>query len=88
MVNQLPPIGFGRDDSLYLPASKVGPDGIGVVAFVGQQGLGRAFGQVDQFGVGRAIGSLAIRQMEGNWSSSGIGQTMKMGWLPPSRTAS
>lgn len=71
MVDFFPAIGFGRGDSLYFPASKVGADGIGVVAFVCQQGLGRAFGQVDQLGVGRAVSGLAMGQMEGDGSSSG-----------------
>lgn len=65
MVDFLPPVGFGRDDSLYLSAGKVGADGIGVVTLVRQQGLGRAFGRVDQFGVGCAVGGLSMSQMQG-----------------------
>lgn len=87
MINFFPPIGFGRNDSLYVAASKVCADGIGVVALVCQQGLGRAFRQVDQLGVGRAIGGLAMRQMEGDGSSSGIGQTMKFTGEPAPRAA-
>ena len=87
MIDFLPPIGFGRDDSLYLAASKVGTDGIGIVALVGQQGLGRPFGQVDQLGVGRAVCGLAMRQMEGDWSSSGVSQTVKLTGEPAPRAA-
>ncbi len=87
MVDFLPSIGLGRDNGLYLPASKVGTDGIGVIALVCEQCLGRAFGQVDQCGVSRAIGSLAMRQMEGDGSSSGIGQTMKLTGEPAPRAA-
>lgn len=87
MVDFFPTIGFGRNDRLYLAASKVGTDGIGVVALVGQQGLGRAFGQIDQFGIGGAVCGLAMRQMESDWSSSGIGQTMKFTGEPAPRAA-
>ena len=87
MVDFFPPVGFGRDDSLYLSAGKVGADGIGVVTLVRQQGLRRAFWQVDQFGVGYAVGGLPMGQMEGNGSSSGIGQTMKLTGEPAPRAA-
>ena len=87
MVDFFPPIGFGGDDSLYLAASQIGTDSIGVVSLIRQQGLGRAFGQVDQLGVGRAVGGLAMGQMEGDGSSSGIGETMKLTGEPAPRAA-
>lgn len=87
MIDFLSPIGFGRDNLLYLATRKVSTDGIRVVALVGQQGLGCAFGQIDQLGVGCAVGSLSMRQMEGDGSSSGISQTVKFTGEPAPRAA-
>jgi len=52
--------------------SKVGADGISIVAFIGKQSIRRALEQADQGVIGFAVCRLADRQVEGKWSSEGI----------------
>jgi hypothetical protein len=87
MVDLLSTIGFGRDNGLYVATRKVGANGISVIALVCQQGFRRAFGQVDQSGVGGAVSGLAMGQMEGDWSSLGVSQTVKLTGEPAPRAA-
>jgi len=63
--------------SLTLIVAQHGPDRVGVVTFVGKQGVRLAFGQPDQGIIRLAICRLTNRQVEGEWSSEGISQAVK-----------
>jgi hypothetical protein len=62
-------------------------DGVGIITLVCQQGMGRAFGLVDQRIIGFTIRRFADGQMEGDWSSEGISQTVKLTGEPAPRLA-
>ena len=76
-----------RDASLALAHGKVGADCVGVVALVGEQSIGCAFGQADQDVISSAICRLGNRQMEGERSSEGISQAVKLTGEPAPRAA-
>ena len=66
-----------------LPFCKVGTDCVGIVTLIGEQSVWCSLGQVDQGVRGFAVSRLADRQMEGEWSSEGIGQTVSLLVTPP-----
>lgn len=76
-----------RNDGLDVSLREVGANSIGIVSFVGQERRGSAFGQVDQRVIGLAIGGFATGQMEGERSSEGIGQAVKLTGEPAPRAA-
>jgi hypothetical protein len=76
---------MARNYGLDAAAGNVGSDGVGVIALVGQQRLWCLFWQRDQRVIGIAIGCFADRQVEGDGSSSGIGQTVKFTGEPAPR---
>jgi hypothetical protein len=76
-----------RDDGLDPAPFQVVSDGIGIVGLVGEQGLGCLLGQVDQRFVGLAVRCLAWREMEGDWSASGISETVNLTGEPAPRAA-
>ena len=75
------------DDGLDIPLGQIGADGIGIIAFVCQQGIGCAFRLIDQRAIGLAIGCFADRQVEGDWPSEGISQAVKLTGEPAPRAA-
>ena len=78
---------LARNDSLDVPFGKIGADRVGIEALVGEQGVRCALWQADQGFIGFAICRLADRQMEGERSSEGIGQAVKLTGEPAPRTA-
>lgn len=80
-------VGSGRDDGSDAALLEVGANGVAVVALVGEQGIGDAFGQVDQRGVGRAVRRFAGREVEGKRTAAGISDTVNFTGEPAPRAA-
>ena len=70
------PVRPRRDDCLNAPSFQIGPYGIGIIGFVGQQRLGFLLGQVDQVVIGLAVRRFSRREVEGDRSASGITETV------------
>jgi hypothetical protein len=68
-------------------ACKVGADGIGIVALIGQKRLWCPFWQGDERVIRFAIGGFTDRQVEGEWPSPCINQTVKLTGEPAPRAA-
>lgn len=68
-------------------ACKVSSDGIGIISLVGQERPWCSLWQRDQGVIGLTIRRFADRQMEGERSSSGIGQAVKLTGEPAPRAA-
>lgn len=77
----------GRDDGLDLPFGEVGTDGVGIVALVGKQSIRRALGQDDQGVIRLAVCCLSAGQVEGERSSEGVSQAVKLTGEPAPRAA-
>lgn len=80
-------VGFGRDDGPDAAALQIGPDGIGIIGFVGEQRLGLVFGKIDQIVVSLAVRRFARREMEGDRSAFSITETMNFTGEPAPRAA-
>jgi len=76
-----------RDDGFDATLLEVTADRIGVVGLVGEQGVRRALGQIDQRVVGLAVCRLAGREIEGDGAASGITETMNFTGEPAPRAA-
>lgn len=76
-----------RDDRANTAGFEIIADGVAVVAFVGQQRLGRTFGQVDHRVVALAVRRLAAGEVEGEWPAVGITDTMNFTGKPAPRPA-
>lgn len=87
MLNLHAAVRPARDNGRDIPLRKVGADRIGVVALVGKQGIGGAFGQDDQGIVRLAVCRFAARQVEGERSPEGIGEAVKLTGEPAPRAA-
>jgi hypothetical protein len=82
-----PAIWPSRNDGFDVPVGKIGPDGIGIVSLVGQECLRRSIWQGDQRVIGLAIRRFADCQVEGEWPSPSISQTVKLTGEPAPRAA-
>ena len=60
---------------------------MGIIAFVGEQGVWRALWQPDQRIICLTVCRFAARQMEGDWSSEGISHAVKLTGEPAPRAA-
>jgi len=78
---------FGRDDGLDATLLEVIADCIGVVGLVGEQGVWRLLGQIDQRVVALAVRRFARREFEGDGPASGITETMNLTGEPAPRAA-
>jgi len=81
------PIGFWRDDVTNAVGFELGPDGVGVVALVGQEISGLHFGERDDVFERRAVRGFTGREVEGEWEASGITETMNFTGEPAPRPA-
>ena len=75
-------VGSPRNDGLDLSFGKNGTDDIGIIAFLRKEGFRRLLRQVDQIIISPAICGLAARQVESDWSSKRISQTVKFTGKP------
>lgn len=75
------------DDCLDLPFGKVGTDGVNILAFVGEQRERCPLWQVDEVIKRFAVCCLADSQVEGERSSEGISQAVKLTGEPAPRAA-
>ena len=66
---------------------EVGADRVCIVAFVRKEGIGCPFRQADQRIIRLAICRFTARQQEGDWSSEGISQAVKLTGEPAPRAA-
>ena len=81
------PVRLRRNDSLDAATLQIGPDGIGIVSFIGKKCLGLPLGQVDQIVIGLAVRRFARREVEGDGPASGITETMNFTGEPAPRAA-
>jgi hypothetical protein len=87
MFDFYPSVGSARNDGLYVAACQVGTDGVRIITPVCQKRLRRLFGQGDQRVICLAVCRLTNRQVEGDWSSKGISQAVKLTDEPAPRAA-
>jgi hypothetical protein len=73
------------DDGSNLPGGKIGTDGVRIIAFVREQGVGCPVGQIDQGAIRLAVRSFTGGQVEGERSSEGISQSVKLTAEPAPR---
>lgn len=81
------PVRLRRDDGLDAAPFQIGPDGVGIVGFVGKQRLGFLFGQIDQIVIGFAVRRFAGREVERDGAASSIAETMNFTGEPAPRAA-
>jgi hypothetical protein len=75
------------DDGFDASLLEIIADCIGVVGFVGEQGIWRLLGQIDQRVVALAVRRFARREFEGDGPASGITETMNLTGEPAPRAA-
>ena len=75
------------DDGFDASLLEVIADCIGVVGLVGEQGIRRLLGQIDQRVVALAVRRFARREFEGDGPTSGITETMNLTGEPAPRAA-
>ena len=81
------PVGLRRNDRFDAAPFQIGPDGIGIVGFIGQERLGLLPGQIDQIVIGFAVRRFARRKVEGDGPTPGITETMNFTGEPAPRAA-
>ncbi len=80
-------VGFRRNDRPNAARLEGGANGVGVVGLVGEQGIGRGFGQIDQGFEALAVRRLAAGEVKGERASAGVGETMNFTGEPAPRAA-
>ena len=80
-------VGLGRDDVAYAVGFEPGPDGVGIIALVGEEIGGPHFGECDDVFERRAVRGFAGREVEGEREAFGITETMNFTGEPAPRPA-
>ena len=78
---------FWRDHRLDPALLQVTTNRVGVVSLVGEKGIRRLLGKIDQDVIGFAVCRFARRDMEGDRPASGITDTMNFTGEPAPRAA-
>ena len=80
-------VGSSWNERFYVPVCKIGTDGICIISLIGQKRLRCPLRQRDQRVTGFAIRRFADCQVEGEWPSSSVSQTVKLTGEPAPRAA-
>ena len=80
-------VGSSWNERFYVPVCKIGTDGICIISLIGQKRLRCPLRQRDQRVTGFAIRRFADCQVEGEWPSSSVSQTVKLTGEPTPRAA-
>jgi len=78
---------LGRNDGFDTALLQIGPNGVGIIGFVGQERRGLSLGQIDQHIISFAVRRFARREREGDGAASGITETMNFTGEPAPRAA-